>query len=144
LMLIDKGEGDPATPSAYRPLCMLDTAGKLLERLLKPRLSTAIERAGGLSNRQHGFRPGRSTAGALQCVIEAVSDAQRGNAYSKKIVLLAALDVRNAFNSLRWTDVIEALEKRFGTPAYLMRMVRSYLSKRVLIYQTQSGTRRKT
>ncbi|KAH8375738.1 hypothetical protein KR093_008377, partial [Drosophila rubida] len=57
LMLIDKGKGDPATPSAYRPLCMLDTAGKLLERLLKPRLSTAIEKAGGLSNRQHGFRP---------------------------------------------------------------------------------------
>ena len=30
-----KGKGDLDHPSAYRPLCMLGTSGKLLERLLK-------------------------------------------------------------------------------------------------------------
>ncbi|XP_043063330.1 uncharacterized protein LOC122319742 [Drosophila ficusphila] len=33
LVLISKGKGDPLTPSAYRPLCMLDTTGKLLEKI---------------------------------------------------------------------------------------------------------------
>ncbi|XP_065354618.1 uncharacterized protein LOC135949083 [Calliphora vicina] len=42
-------------------MCMLDTAGKLLERLIKPRLDEAIKAAGGLSRRQYGFRPGKST-----------------------------------------------------------------------------------
>jgi hypothetical protein len=54
LTMISKGKGIPGTPSAYRPLFMLDTAGKLLERLLKPRLAAAIADAGGLSGRQHG------------------------------------------------------------------------------------------
>ena len=46
LMLISKEKGDPTQASAYRPLCMLDSAGKLLEKLLKFRLSAAVENAG--------------------------------------------------------------------------------------------------
>ena len=46
LVLISKGKGNSCSPSAYRPICMLNTAGKLLERMLKPRLTSAIENAG--------------------------------------------------------------------------------------------------
>lgn len=60
LVLISKGKGDPTEPSSYRPLCMLDAAGKVLEKLLKPRLLSAIEDAGGLSPKQYGFRSRRS------------------------------------------------------------------------------------
>ncbi|KAL7724664.1 hypothetical protein ACLKA6_012322 [Drosophila palustris] len=88
LTLISKGKGNPERAEAYRPLCMLDTSGKLLERLIKPRLAAAVESAGGLSPRQHGFRPGHSTLGAIHDVIDTVSTAQRGNHYSRKIVLL--------------------------------------------------------
>lgn len=66
LVLISKGKGDPTAPSAYRPLCMLDVAGKLYERLLKSRLLEAIQQAGDLSERQHGFRRGHSTVGAVE------------------------------------------------------------------------------
>ena len=38
LILISKGKGYPGDTSAYRPLWMVDTSGKLPERLLKPRL----------------------------------------------------------------------------------------------------------
>ena len=143
LMLISKGKGDPSQASAYRPLCMLDSAGKLLERLLKPRLSAAVEAAGGLSERQHGFRVGRSTIGAINDVVARVKATQRGNHYSRKIVLLATLDIRNAFNSLRWADVLEALKTRFSVPGYLQRMLESYLSDRELIYHTSEGRRKK-
>ena len=34
LVLISKGKGDDNSPSLYRPLCMLDTAGKLFEKLI--------------------------------------------------------------------------------------------------------------
>ncbi|XP_029053824.2 uncharacterized protein LOC114881259 [Osmia bicornis bicornis] len=37
LALIPKGKGDSDSPSFYRPLCVLDTAGKMMERLLKTR-----------------------------------------------------------------------------------------------------------
>nr|AMS38369.1 hypothetical protein [Bactrocera tryoni] len=141
LVLISKGKGDPNSPSAYRPLCMLDTAGKLYESLLKPRLEAAINEAGGLSPRQHGFRPGRSTIGAIKCVIESVEAAQRRWHKYKRIVLLATLDVRNAFNSARWVDMIDALEKSFKIPDYLRAVVRSYLSNRKLLYETKEGSR---
>lgn len=143
LVLISKGKGDPKAPSAYRPLCMLDTAGKLFERMIKPRISAAINNAGGLSDRQYGFRPGRSTIGAVQDVVRSVEIARQKNHFSRPVVLLATIDVRNAFNSAKWGNMIDALEMRFKTPAYLMRIVRSYLKDRELVYNTSQGPRRK-
>ena len=66
LVFISKGKGPADSPLAYRPLCMLDTAGKLLEKLLKPRLQAAIIAAGDLAQRQYGFRRGKSTIDAVQ------------------------------------------------------------------------------
>lgn len=142
LVLISKGKGDASLPSSYRPLCMLDTAGKLLERLIKPRLDEAISCKGGLSERQHGFRPGKSTVGAIKNVIDAVLTAREMNHHTRPIVLLATLDVKNAFNSLRWTDVLRSLKTDFQVPAYLMKIISSYLSDRVLTYNTSSGRKR--
>ncbi|CAB0030686.1 unnamed protein product [Trichogramma brassicae] len=39
----------PDEPSSYRPLCMLDTAGKILEKIICDRLEAFTERPGGLS-----------------------------------------------------------------------------------------------
>lgn len=139
LTLISKGKGDPTHPSSYRPLCMLDSAGKLLEKLLQRRLAAAIETAGGLSERQYGFRPGRSTLGAIANVVECVERTRLRRYYPKRIVVLATLDVRNAFNSLRWKDIIKALRERFRIPIYLLRILRSYLKDRKLIYDTPDG-----
>lgn len=142
LVLISKGKGNPNSPSSYRPLCMLDTAGKLLERLLKPRLEEAIHNGGGLSSRQYGFRPGRSTVHAVKEIADVFKAAQLGNHHSRPVVLLATLDVKNAFNSLRWSDMLRALAEDFAVPSYLMRLLRSYLRNRVLIYDTNSGQKR--
>ena len=141
LVLISKGKGDPQRASSYRPLCLLDTAGKVLERLIKPRLSRAIEEAGGLSNRQYGFRAGKSTICALEEVMESVKVAQEGNSSSRSIVLLVTLDVKNAFNSARWSDILNAMEEKHQVPPYLLRLIRSYLHNRKLMYETENGIR---
>ncbi|CAB0043535.1 unnamed protein product [Trichogramma brassicae] len=52
-----------------RPLCMLDTAGKILERIICDRLEAFTERPIGLSERQYGFRKGRSTIDAIEDVV---------------------------------------------------------------------------
>ena len=142
LVLISKGKGDRNSPSAYRPLCMLNTAGKLLEKMLKARLLTAVQAAGDLADRQYGFRKGSSTVHAIQEIVETAKKTQEGNHYSRKIVLLATLDVRNAFNSVKWDNMINALEK-FKTPEYLLRIMKSYLKDRVLIYDTVDGPKKK-
>ncbi|XP_073831444.1 uncharacterized protein [Musca autumnalis] len=116
LVLLSKGKGETTEPSSYRPHCILDTAGKLLERLIKPRLNEAIKAAGGLSRRQYGFRPGKSTVGALKDVIDTVESAQCGNHYSRPIILLATLD-------------------------YLRKIIRDYLRNRKLMYDTKQGNK---
>ena len=57
---------------------MLDTPGMLLDRLLKPRLTAAIENDGGPSARQYGFRPRHCTIGVLRKVTEAAMATERG------------------------------------------------------------------
>lgn len=143
LVLIDKGKGEPGTPSNYRPLCMLDTAGKVYEKLIKLRLTPAIEEGGGLSERQYGFRAGRSTIDAVQNVVEVMEKAENHNHHSRRIVLLVLLDVRNAFNTLRWEDVINAVEHTFQVPTYLLRVLGDYLNNRKLLFSTKEGQRSK-
>lgn len=143
LVLLNKGKGDPKSPSAFRPLCMLDSSGKLLEKLLKPRITEATKKAGDLSEMQFGFRKGRSSIDAVQEVIKIFEAAQEKNHYSRKIVVLITFDIKNAFNSMRWTDMRKSLRKVFRMPRYLLRILNSYLQDRVLLYETTEGERQK-
>ncbi|XP_033225703.1 uncharacterized protein LOC117178384 [Belonocnema kinseyi] len=125
LVLISKGKGDPTLPGAYRPLCMLDTAAKLLKKLLRPHLEAVIWEGGDLSSRRYDFKRERSTVHAVLEITQTINLAQSGNDYSKKVVLLATLDVHNAFDTARWIDMIEALKKF---------KIECYLKEKVLVY----------
>jgi hypothetical protein len=56
LVLVSKGKGGVDEPSSYQLLCMLDTAGKVLEKLIRRRLTGGIKEQGDLSPKQFGFR----------------------------------------------------------------------------------------
>lgn len=137
LVLFDKGKGDPGLPSSYRPVCFFDAASKLLERLIRTKLQLAIEAAGDLSPMQYGYRKGRLTSDVIQKITTVVRQAEDHE--SPPIVLLVKLDVRNAFNSVRWRDVMFALKDTFKVPRYLLRILDDYLSDRKLIYKTGDG-----
>lgn len=66
LVLLPKGKKPPDEPSSYRPLCMLDTAGKVLERIIHRRIEEVAEQH--LADNQYGFRKGRSTLDAIDLV----------------------------------------------------------------------------
>lgn len=135
LVLLPK-EGKPAEePSAYRPICLLDEAGKLLERIISNRLVRHMrERGPQLHEMQYGFRAGRSTVDAVMRVRTLAEEA----AEDGEVLLAVSLDVRNAFNTLPWGVIAAALD-RFGFPLYLRRIVRSYLSDRSLRYTDRDG-----
>ena len=65
LVLLRKGNKTLVDPSSYRPICLLDTMGKLLEELILQRLQTLLVGENGLSENQFGFRKGRSTVDAI-------------------------------------------------------------------------------
>ncbi|CAB0033724.1 unnamed protein product, partial [Trichogramma brassicae] len=141
LVLLPKPGKPPEEPSSYRPLCMLDTAGKILERIICDRLEAITESPEGLSDHQYGFRKGRSTINAIENVIATAREAiagRRWNRGTKKYCAVVTLDVKNAFNSARWNSIHAAL-RRMRTPEYLLRIISSYLSARVLDYDTDDG-----
>ncbi|KAL1446222.1 hypothetical protein WDU94_003696, partial [Cyamophila willieti] len=65
LVLIEKEKKPGDTESSYRPICLLDSMGKVFERLIKIRLEKEIVINGGLSPHQYGFMAGKSTIDAM-------------------------------------------------------------------------------
>ena len=116
LVLIPKISCALLGPSSFRPLCMLDAMGKLLERMVLRRLQRYLEDAEtGLSPQQFGFRPGRSTVDALREVSDTVRQAWEGDVRRCSHVAMIAIDVRNAFNTARWDRILVELHSS-GVP----------------------------
>jgi len=138
LLLLDKPGNPPGEASSYRPICQLNTVGKVFEKLISKRLSLAVDAAGGLSPTQFGFRKGKTTRDAIQTVTGIAEKAIRGKrrrGSTKKYCLLVTLDIKNAFN---WTMIMQALSRQ-RIPEYLIRIVDSYLGERVLLFYTSDG-----
>ncbi|CAB0037379.1 unnamed protein product [Trichogramma brassicae] len=134
--------GKPAMePSSYRLLCMLDTAGEILERIIAGRLEAHTEGPAKLADSQYGFRKERSTIDAIQTVLSTARLAISGKRWhqgTKEYCAINTLDVRNAFNSARWNKILIALSQ-MEVPAYLLRIVYSYFCDRVLEFTMDDG-----
>ena len=134
LVLLRKGNKPVGDASSYRPICLLDTIGKLLEKLILQRLRALLVGENGLSKNQFGFRKGRSTVDAIQAVVNIATNARKGTGKRKGFCALISNDIRNAFNTARWNICIEAILRK-KVPDYLLRMIDDYLSDRWLIYE---------
>lgn len=134
LVLLRKGNKPLNEPSSYRPLCMLDSLGKLLESIILQRLEKRIDDLGGLSPMQHGFRKGKSTIDAISEVVNKATQAKTSGEYCAIITL----DVKNAFNTVKWNVVLDAFRNK-GVDNYLYNIVADYLNNRILIYETETG-----
>lgn len=118
-------------PSSYRPLCLLDTYGKFLESMIVNRLNKELG-VDGLSANQFGFRRGRSTIDAIHRIYDIADRERRKKPKERRLCLLLAFDVRNAFNSASWERIIAELERK-SIPSYLVRIVKSYLNSRKIV-----------
>ncbi|XP_039154524.1 uncharacterized protein LOC27206899 isoform X2 [Drosophila simulans] len=78
LLLLSKPGKPPEEPSSFRPICLIDGTGKLLEKLVCIRLDRAIADAGDLSRSQFGFRKARSTVDAVNRVVKVAAQAIEG------------------------------------------------------------------
>uniref|UniRef100_A0A2M4CS98 Putative retrovirus-related pol polyprotein from type-1 retrotransposable element n=1 Tax=Anopheles darlingi TaxID=43151 RepID=A0A2M4CS98_ANODA len=138
LVLLPKPGKPPGEASSYRPICLIDTVGKLLEKVILNRLSRYTEGENGLSERQFGFRKGRSTVDAINMVVRRAEQARNKKRTGKRYCAIVTLDIENAFNSASWKAIAKALH-RLRVPGYLCRILKSYFKNRVLLYDTAEG-----
>lgn len=140
LVLIKKADKSTDDPSAYRPICLLDAEGKLYEQLISLRLKSELERTGGLSDKQFGFREGRQTVDALMEVIKIARRAEAFTSQHRRMCAVITLDVKNAFNSAPWQMILERLSQK-NISSGLIGLIRSYLSRRRVLLEVDDTTK---
>ncbi|UYV66547.1 hypothetical protein LAZ67_4002021 [Cordylochernes scorpioides] len=125
VVLLEKSGRKGNSPIDYRPLLLLACLGKVLDSQLAQRLKHWLESNELLSSSQHGFREGKSTTTALNEVLEGVEIGLNKGAW----VLLVALDIDGAFNSMNWNKLMRNLMD-MGFLNNLCSLVRDFLRDR--------------
>ncbi|XP_072949830.1 uncharacterized protein [Epargyreus clarus] len=136
LVLVHKLGKPRDSPSAYRPICLLDEAGKLFERIISSRISHHLACHGpDLSENQFGFRRQRST---MDAILRVRTLSERAISQGR-VVLAVSLDIVNAFNSLPWSAIMEGLSVH-AVPSYLREVLKAYLSDRRIRFPGRYGS----
>jgi hypothetical protein len=90
---------DPAQPTSYRPISLIDTIGKFFENILLTRILHEVGERRELRNVQFGFRPTHSTSLQLARLVERITR----NFGEKMLTGTVFLDVAKAFDT-PWID----------------------------------------
>lgn len=138
LVLIEKPKKALDAPTTFRPLCIMDAAGKIMELLIKERLQKECDKNHLISQNQYGFTKGKSTVMALTRLVEIKKEIKTRALQHQEFCVIVMLDIKNAFNTVRWKQINKALQMG-GVNDGVRAMISSYLSDRKIV--TPFGTK---
>jgi ribonuclease HI len=124
---IPKADKPPNLTSSYRPIALTSHLGKLLERVVKNRLSYLLEKNGLLPNCQAGFRRGRHCQEHILHIIQNVKDAWYINAST----VATFFDIRRAFDTVWHAKLLQKIAD-MGIGGNLYRYVKDFLTNRFI------------
>ena len=113
-------------PKSYRPIALLTTIRKLLEKLIANRISKAAEDH-HLPDEQMGARQLRSTVTAVELLTEQVHTIWVKN--KRVVASLLSLDIFEAFDNVSHERLIHNMRVK-GTPRWITLYVESFLKDR--------------
>ncbi|MBW0506596.1 hypothetical protein O181_046311 [Austropuccinia psidii MF-1] len=116
---------DYTHPNAYRPIALLNTLGKLFEKIINNILTHWAHQTNIIHPGHVGARPGRSINNAFVMLTSWIHHKWREG----KMVMGIFLDVKSAYPSVQKERLIHKLEKK-GCPSYLCLIINSFLSNR--------------
>lgn len=111
--------------NGYRPISLLSSISKVLERLILTRLLEFTEVKNILPEEQFGFRSNHSTS---HQILRLFSNAKQ-NLKNKMSTGIISLDIEKAFDRV-WHEGLLYKLIGFGYPNFLIRIVSSYLKNR--------------
>lgn len=123
-------------PSSYRPISLLSSLSKILERDIFSRMNKHTEAKDILPDSQYGFRQFRSTTQQLH----RVTSFLRQNLSQKRTSGMILFDIEKAFDRI-WHPGLIYKMIQWDYPAYIIKIVASFLqdrSFRVSVGQAQS------
>lgn len=122
---IKKPDKPPDDPGSYRPISLLSSLSKILERIILTRLKKHIADNNVIPPQQHGFREKHSTTTQLFAITSSIK-ASLHDGLSTGMVLM---DIEKAFDRV-WHNglVFKLIATR--TPKYLISIIHSFLQNR--------------
>ena len=125
VIMLKKKDNDCSNPNNYRPISLTKCKGKLMEKLIKYRLISFLNKHDILSPYQSGFRSNRQTTDNLfyfnQKTFEAFDE--------KKTTIGLVLDIQQAFDKIWHTGLLYKLSK-INLPKKLGNWIKDSISKR--------------
>jgi hypothetical protein len=124
------GKSDYSEPKAYRPITLSSFLLKALERVIQ---WCILERyiTKPLAN-QHAYTKSLSTETAISQVYDIIEEA----VLNKQKCLAVSLDCSGAFDKIKFTSAVEAMEK-FGIPAIIRNWYDRVLKNRIITANIQ-------
>lgn len=118
------------SPSSYRPISLLPTLSKILERIMLRRIKPYLKI---IPLHQFGFKPLHSTCHQLQRISEIIVKGFEKKEYTSTVFL----DVAQAFDKVWHQGLLQKLAK-LNLPTYLYNIIRSFITNRS--FQVRIGT----
>jgi hypothetical protein len=129
-----KGGGEEAV-SNYRPISLLSTISKIIEKVINTRLISFLEKKQLLANNQYGFRSGRNTEDAVVNLTKSVTKALDGG----DRCLAIFIDLKKAFDTVSIPLLLLRLED-LGIRGKALMWFRDYLTNRTQVVKVSGET----
>ncbi|GBN38591.1 Putative protein in type-1 retrotransposable element R1DM, partial [Araneus ventricosus] len=121
-------------PKSYRPISLLPTLGKLLEKIITQRLNFFLKSTSQQNPRQFGFKEGTSIDNALTSLVDKIYDYKR----QKLHVAVVSVDIKGAFDNLHYGSILAKLNE-CGCPPNIRGIFESLLEDRKVVIPTNNG-----
>ena len=122
---IPKPGRDSTLATSYRPICMLSTVGKLMERMVQRRMEHYLESNFMLNSAQYGFRQEKSTVDALLVIKNSIRESLDANQFC----IVVHLDIQGAFDCV-WHKGLLYKMIALGFDHPTVEWINSYLTNR--------------
>ena len=118
--------GDPKICDNYRPISLVNTLSKILEKIVALKLTNHLQVNDLLYKHQYGFLRGKSTEHNLIHVVNYIANSLNNGKYCIGLFL----DLKKAFDVCDHSILLKKL-KKFGVKNEAYNWFRSYLTNRV-------------
>ncbi|CAK9796298.1 Retrovirus-related Pol polyprotein from type-1 retrotransposable element R1 (Fragment) [Anthophora quadrimaculata] len=123
---------DKTNPRSYRPICLLPTLSKVLEKIINERILSILHQHPQTAERQFGFKSGKSTEDAVVTLRKIVTETK------DRYAVAVFFDVTGAFDNVWWLSILHNLKNR-SCPRNIYQLLQSYLSNRTAVIVSAHG-----
>ncbi len=117
-----KGKGSKEDTSNYRPISLLPTCSKIIEKVMEKQLREYLDSNNIITDTQFGFRAGHQISHIIMAAQDYITEARN----SKEKVMAVFMDLRKAFDSVQHKLLLQKI-KSTGINTELLN---SYLQNR--------------